>query len=74
MAKTKYPNPRYSPEICSMVSLINFTTTQIGLTDLLMNNLIEVERDDLDKKRVSLMEANASNLTKMQEYFVSIGN
>jgi hypothetical protein len=35
---TKYPNPQYSPEICSQVSLINFTTPPEGPTDLLKNN------------------------------------
>jgi hypothetical protein len=64
---TKYPNPHYSPEVCSQVTLINFTTTQDGLTDLLLNNLIEVERGDLDKKRIALMEANAENTRKIKE-------
>ncbi|EAY20056.1 Dynein heavy chain family protein [Trichomonas vaginalis G3] len=64
---TKYPNPHYSPEVCSQVTLINFTTTQDGLSDLLMNNLIEVERDDLDKKRIQIMEANAQNMMKLKE-------
>ncbi|KAK8888098.1 hypothetical protein M9Y10_039159 [Tritrichomonas musculus] len=64
---TKYPNPHYSPEVCSQVILINFTTTQEGLSDLLMNNLIEVERDDLDKKRIQIMEANAANTKKLKE-------
>jgi hypothetical protein len=64
---TKYPNPHYSPEVCSQVSLINFTTTQEGLSDLLMNNLIEVERDDLDRKRLQIMEANAINTKKLKE-------
>ncbi|EAY21612.1 Dynein heavy chain family protein [Trichomonas vaginalis G3] len=64
---TKYPNPHYSPEVCSQVSLINFTTTQFGLTDLLLNNLIEVERSDLDEKRVKIMEASAANTKKLKE-------
>ncbi|OHT16390.1 Dynein heavy chain family protein [Tritrichomonas foetus] len=64
---TKYPNPHYSPEICSQVTLINFTTTQDGLTDLLLNNLIEVEREELDKKRIAIMEANAENTQKLRE-------
>ncbi|OHT17559.1 Dynein heavy chain family protein [Tritrichomonas foetus] len=64
---TKYPNPQYSPEICSQVTLINFTTTQDGLTDLLLNNLIEVEREDLDKKRIQIMEASAENAKKIKE-------
>ncbi|OHS93276.1 hypothetical protein TRFO_11887 [Tritrichomonas foetus] len=69
---TKYPNPQYSPEVCSQVTLINFTTTQDGLTDLLLNNLIEVEREDLDKKRIQIMEANAENVKKLKEIEVEI--
>jgi hypothetical protein len=64
---TKYPNPHYSPEVCSQVTLINFTTTQDGLTDLLLNNLIEVEREDLEKKRLAIQEANAENTKKIKE-------
>ena len=64
---TKYPNPQYSPEICSQVTLINFTTTQDGLTDLLLNNLIEVEREELDRKRIAIMEANAENTQKLRD-------
>ena len=64
---TKYPNPQYSPEVCSQVQLINFTTTQEGLTDLLLNNLIEVERADLDKKRIQIMEASAENIKKLKQ-------
>jgi hypothetical protein len=63
---TKYPNPQYSPEICSQVTLCNFTTTQEGLADLLMNNLIEVERVDLSAKRVSIMEETAENTKKLK--------
>ncbi|OHT04040.1 Dynein heavy chain family protein [Tritrichomonas foetus] len=64
---TKYPNPVYSPEVCSQVTLINFTTTPEGLSDLLMNSLIEVEREDLDRKRINLMEANAENMMKLKQ-------
>ncbi|EAY14826.1 Dynein heavy chain family protein [Trichomonas vaginalis G3] len=64
---TKYPNPHYSPEVCSQVTLINFTTTLEGLSDLLMNNLIEVEREDLDGKRLQLMEEQAENTRRLKE-------
>ncbi|OHT13633.1 Dynein heavy chain family protein [Tritrichomonas foetus] len=64
---TKYPNPHYSPEVCSQMTLINFTTTQDGLSDLLINNLLEVEKSDLEKMRVSLMEAKAENMKKLKD-------
>ena len=49
------------------MTLINFTTTQDGLTDLLLNNLIEVEQEDLDKKRIEIMEANAENAKRLKK-------
>ena len=49
------------------MTLINFTTTQDGLTDLLLNNLIEVEQEDLDKKRIQIMEANAENAKRLKQ-------
>ncbi|OHS98393.1 Dynein heavy chain family protein [Tritrichomonas foetus] len=64
---TKYPNPQYTPEVCSQLTLINFTTTMEGLTDLLLNNLLEVEREDLDKKRITIMESNSENIKKLKE-------
>jgi dynein heavy chain len=30
---TKLPNPKYSPELCVKVTLINFSVTEIGLID-----------------------------------------
>ncbi|KAK8896419.1 hypothetical protein M9Y10_014318 [Tritrichomonas musculus] len=64
---TKYPNPHYSPEVCSQMTLINFTTTQDGLSDLLINNLLEVEKSDLEKMRINIMEAKAENMKKLKQ-------
>ena len=64
---TKYPNPHYSPEVCSQLTLINFTTTHEGLSDLLINNLLEVEKADLEKMRINLMESKAENVKKLKD-------
>jgi len=64
---TKYPNPHYTPELCSQVLLLNFTTTHTALVDLLMNNLLEVERDDLEKKRIQIYENNALYMKKLKD-------
>lgn len=69
---TKYPNPRFSPEICSQATLINFTTTPQGLTDLLLNNLLEVEKSELDKKRIQIAESNAENFKRLKAIEVEI--
>jgi len=42
---TKLPNPHYSPEICVKITLINFTVTEIGLIDQIMNLLVKFEKE-----------------------------
>ncbi|EAY21562.1 Dynein heavy chain family protein [Trichomonas vaginalis G3] len=64
---TQNPSPQFSPEVCSTCLLINFRATRDGLTDLLLNTMIEVEKSDLDKKRIQLMESNAENIAKLNE-------
>jgi hypothetical protein len=64
---TKYPNPPFSPEVCALIALVNFATTTDGLTDLPWNALFEVEREDLDRKRVQLMESSPEYCRRLHE-------
>jgi hypothetical protein len=64
---TKYPNQRFSPEVCSLFALVNFATAADGLTDLLWNAIFEVEREDLDRKRVQPMESSPANCRRLRE-------
>jgi hypothetical protein len=63
----KYPNPRFSPEVCSLFTLVNLATTTEGMTDLLGNALIEVEREALDRKRLQLMKSSPENCRSLRE-------
>lgn len=38
-----------------------------GLTDLLLNNLIEVDREELEQQRLAIPGANAGNTRKLRE-------
>jgi hypothetical protein len=69
---TKHPNPRFSPEVCSLFALVNFATTTDGLTDLLWNALFEVECEDVDRKRVQLMEGSLENCQPLRDDEVHI--
>lgn len=40
---TKLANPKYSPETCVQVTLLNFMATQQGLEDQLLGTLVRIE-------------------------------
>ncbi len=48
---TKLTNPHYSPEICAVVTMINFTATQEGLTDQMLNIIVKKEDPNTEKNR-----------------------
>eukprot|EP00388_Colpodella_angusta_P034964 GDKK01034418.1.p1 GENE.GDKK01034418.1~~GDKK01034418.1.p1 ORF type:complete len:1450 (+),score=482.90 GDKK01034418.1:98-4351(+) len=54
---TKLSNPHYPPEIQAECTLINFTVTEQGLEDQLLNIVVGKERPDLAKKRRELIES-----------------
>lgn len=52
---TKLPNPHYPPEIQVKVTIVNFTVTQSGLEDQLLNDVVGLERPDLQKQKDELI-------------------
>ncbi|KAK7907430.1 hypothetical protein WMY93_016042 [Mugilogobius chulae] len=56
---TKLPNPHYSPEISSKVTLINFTLSPSGLQDQLLGQVVAEECADLEEAKNQLIISNA---------------
>ncbi|XP_056267415.1 dynein axonemal heavy chain 1 [Pseudoliparis swirei] len=56
---TKLPNPHYSPEVSTKVTLINFTLSPSGLEDQLLGQVVAVERPDLEEAKNQLIVSNA---------------
>uniref|UniRef100_A0A8D9F093 Dynein heavy chain 6, axonemal n=1 Tax=Cacopsylla melanoneura TaxID=428564 RepID=A0A8D9F093_9HEMI len=54
---TKLPNPHYSPETCLQLSLLNFTLSDSGVEDILLEDIVSVERPDLEQERNQLMNS-----------------
>lgn len=52
---TKLQTPHYPPEIQAECTLINFSVTQIGLEDQLLNLVVKMERPDLAAEREKLI-------------------
>uniref|UniRef100_A0A4W3IMR6 Dynein axonemal heavy chain 1 n=1 Tax=Callorhinchus milii TaxID=7868 RepID=A0A4W3IMR6_CALMI len=56
---TKLPNPHYTPEISTRVTLINFTLSPSGLEDQLLGRVVAQERPDLEEAKNQLIISNA---------------
>lgn len=64
---TKLSNPHYPPEIQAETVLINFTVTQDGLEDQLLNLVVKKERPDLAKQKDELISQQNSFKIKLKE-------
>ncbi|CAG9313552.1 unnamed protein product [Blepharisma stoltei] len=64
---TKLSNPHYPPEIQAETALINFTVTQDGLEDQLLNLVVKKERPDLARMREELIQQQNSFKIKLKE-------
>ncbi|NWU63519.1 DYH1 protein, partial [Pterocles burchelli] len=56
---TNLPNPHYSPEVSTKLTLINFTLSPSGLEDQLLGQVVAAERPDLEEARNQLIVSNA---------------
>ncbi|XP_028841933.1 dynein heavy chain 1, axonemal isoform X2 [Denticeps clupeoides] len=64
---TKLPNPHYSPEISTKVTLINFTLTSRGLQDQLLGRVVAEERPDLEENKNHLIVSNSQMKQELKE-------
>ncbi|KAI7795154.1 dynein axonemal heavy chain 1 [Triplophysa rosa] len=64
---TTLPNPHYSPEISTKVTLINFTLSPSGLEDQLLGRLVAEERPDLEGAKNQLIVSNAQMKQELKE-------
>eukprot|EP01116_Phalansterium_solitarium_P008654 TRINITY_DN225_c0_g1_i6.p1 TRINITY_DN225_c0_g1~~TRINITY_DN225_c0_g1_i6.p1 ORF type:complete len:4288 (+),score=2116.54 TRINITY_DN225_c0_g1_i6:207-13070(+) len=64
---TKHHNPKFSPDIATKVSVLNFTVTQDGLEDQLLSIVVSKERPDLEEEKNQLTLENSKNKKKLKE-------
>jgi len=65
--QTKLPNPHYIPEIQAQTTVINFTVTEKGLEEQLLNVVVKKERPDLEEQRLALVEQQNQFTIKLKE-------
>ncbi|EDQ91509.1 uncharacterized protein MONBRDRAFT_15298, partial [Monosiga brevicollis MX1] len=56
---TKLPNPTYTPEVSTKVTLVNFTLSPSGLEDQMLGLVVAEERPDLEEAKTALIFQNA---------------
>jgi dynein heavy chain len=56
---TKLPNPLYTPEVSTKVTVVNFTLSPIGLEDQMLGLVVATERPDLEEAKNELIINNA---------------
>ncbi|TPP56023.1 Dynein heavy chain 5 axonemal [Fasciola gigantica] len=64
---TKLPNPTYPPEVSARASIIDFTVTSQGLEDQLLARVIQTEKEDLERQRLSLVASTTANRRRILE-------
>lgn len=64
---TKLSNPHYPPELCVKVNLLNFMATADGLQDQMLGKVVELENEDLERKRNQLVQEDAENQRQLKD-------
>ncbi|XP_071830856.1 dynein axonemal heavy chain 1-like isoform X2 [Apostichopus japonicus] len=64
---TKLPNPHYTPEVSTKVTLVNFTLSPSGLEDQLLARVVAEERPDLEEAKNQLIVSNAKMKQELKE-------
>ncbi|KAI5937324.1 Dynein heavy chain 1, axonemal [Manis javanica] len=64
---TKLPNPHYTPEVATKLTLINFTLSPSGLEDQLLGQVVAEERPDLEEARNQLIVSNAKMRQELKD-------
>eukprot|EP00899_Mesostigma_viride_P018540 jgi/Mesvir1/26688/Mv20468-RA.1 len=58
---SKLSNPHYGPEVSGKTMIINYSVTQAGLQDQLLNVVVRHERPDLEEARENLVREMSEN-------------
>ena len=64
---TKMPAPHYSPEVCVKLTILNFTVTQEGLQDQMLNEIIRITKEKLSNDRIKAIQTKAENAMKKKQ-------
>ena len=64
---TRDPTVEFPPDICSRVTFVNFTVTRSSLQSQCLNQVLKVERPDIDEKRSDLLKLQGEFHVKLRQ-------
>jgi dynein heavy chain 1 len=64
---TRNSNARFTADLCSRVTFVNFTIRPSSLEDQCLNIFLRNERPDVEEKRLSLMKIQGEYVVKFRE-------
>ncbi|KAL8455832.1 hypothetical protein Emag_000406 [Eimeria magna] len=64
---TRDPTAQFTPDLCSRVTMINFTLTPSSLVNQCLNLVLKSERPDIDKKRSDMLKLQGEFKVKIRE-------
>jgi len=63
---TKNPATRLTPDICSRVTLVNFTVTPASLQSQSLSMILQKEKPDVEKQRVDILKLQGEQNVKLR--------
>lgn len=64
---TRNPLARFAPDVCSRVTMVNFTVTPASLESQALSAILKAERPDVDRRRTELLRLQAEQSVKLRE-------
>ena len=61
------PNFQFSPDLCSRVTMVNFTVTRGSLQSQCLNKVLKAERPDVDTKRSDLLKLQGEYRARLHQ-------
>jgi dynein heavy chain 1 len=64
---TRNPAARFAPDLCSRVTLVNFTVTPASLEAQTLSAILKMERPDVDHRRTEVLRLQGEQSVKLRE-------
>ena len=64
---TRNPFARFAPDLCSRVTLVNFTVTPASLEVQALSKILQSERPDVDRKRMEVQRLQSEQMAQLRE-------